>query len=163
TFVITLPFGTAHLPADRISARRTIASTATRAAAFVQESLHWMPGEESSVAANGGIRESPASDGATRILLADDNADMREYVARLLSARWTVETVGDGISALAAIRERRPALVVTDIMMPGLDGFGLLRELRTDPSTRSIPVIMLSARAGEESRVEGLEAGADDY
>jgi len=74
-----------------------------------------------------------------------------------------VETAADGLSALRAAREQRPTLVITDVMMPGLDGFGLLKELRKDPATRSIPVIMLSARAGEESRVEGLHAGADDY
>ena len=65
--------------------------------------------------------------------------------------------------ALAAARSGRPDLVITDVMMPGLDGFGLLRELRQDPQTATIPVIMLSARAGEEARVEGIQAGADDY
>ena len=71
--------------------------------------------------------------------------------------------VPDGLKALAAAREKHPILVLTDIMMPGLDGFGLLRELRADPTTQNIPVILLSARAGEESAVEGLNAGADDY
>src|SRR6185503_18230642 len=97
-----------------------------------------------------------------RVLVADDNADMREYLTRLLGTRWTVEAVGDGAAALAAIRQRRPTLVITDVMMPGLDGFGFLRALRQDPETRTIPVIMLSARAGEDSRIDGLEAGADD-
>jgi signal transduction histidine kinase len=97
------------------------------------------------------------------VLLADDNADMREYVRRLLGRHWTVETVADGEAALAAARERPPDLILTDVMMPVLDGFGLLRELRADPRTRTVPVILLSARAGEESRVEGLDAGADDY
>ncbi len=84
-------------------------------------------------------------------------------LTRLLGTRWTVEAVGDGAAALAAIRQRRPTLVITDVMMPGLDGFGFLRALRQDPETRTIPVIMLSARAGEDSRIDGLEAGADDY
>jgi len=65
--------------------------------------------------------------------------------------------------ALEVARARPPDLVLTDVMMPVLDGFGLLRELRADPRTKAIPVVMLSARAGEESRVEGLESGADDY
>ena len=64
---------------------------------------------------------------------------------------------------MAAARERPPDLILTDVMMPRLDGFGLLKELRADPRTSGVPVIMLSARAGEESRVEGMEAGADDY
>ncbi len=98
-----------------------------------------------------------------RILLADDNADMRDYVRRLLAEQYLVKAVADGETALAAARKRLPDLVLTDVMMPRLDGFGFLRELRADPLTRSLPVIMLSARAGEESRVEGLKAGADDY
>jgi PAS domain S-box-containing protein len=96
-------------------------------------------------------------------LLADDNADMREYIRRLLSQRYDVEAVSDGRAALGRARERTPNLVLTDVMMPNLDGFGLLRELRADPGTRSIPIILLSARTGEEARIEGLEAGADDY
>ena len=71
--------------------------------------------------------------------------------------------MADGAAALAAIRAHRPDLVLTDVMMPNLDGFGLLRALRADPATRATPVIMLSARAGEEAKVEGLHAGADDY
>ncbi len=99
----------------------------------------------------------------TRILLADDNADMRGYVRRLLARSCDVQTVADGQEALEAIRAKRPDLILTDVMMPNLDGFGLLRAIRSDADLREIPVIMLSARAGEESRVEGLEAGADDY
>jgi PAS domain S-box-containing protein len=89
---------------------------------------------------------------------------MRDYVKRLLVGQgYEVETVGDGLAALARIRDRSPDLVLTDVMMPGLDGLALLRELRADSSTRETPIILLSARAGEESRIEGLEAGADDY
>jgi PAS domain S-box-containing protein len=97
------------------------------------------------------------------VLLADDNADMRDYVGRLLADLYEVEAVPDGESALAAALARPPALVLTDVMMPGLDGFGLLRRLRGDPRTQAVPIVMLSARAGEEARVEGLEAGVDDY
>jgi signal transduction histidine kinase len=106
---------------------------------------------------------APKDEHGTRLLVADDNADMRGYVARLLRERWTVDAVADGAEALRAVRESPPDLVLTDVMMPNLDGFGLLQELRAEPKTRDIPVIMLSARAGEESRVDGLEAGADDY
>src|SRR5262249_40780253 len=98
-----------------------------------------------------------------RILLADDNSDMREYVRRLLVANYEVEAVGDGEAALQAARERPPDLVLSDVMMPKLDGFGMLKAMREDERLATIPVILLSARAGEEARVEGMEAGADDY
>jgi signal transduction histidine kinase/BarA-like signal transduction histidine kinase len=88
---------------------------------------------------------------------------MRDYVRRLLSDRFEVEAVADGQGALAAARRQLPDLVLSDVMMPRLDGFGLLRELRADERTRTLPVVLLSARAGEEARVEGLGAGADDY
>ncbi|MBB2947551.1 signal transduction histidine kinase/CheY-like chemotaxis protein [Actinoplanes lutulentus] len=102
--------------------------------------------------------------GAIRILVADDNGDMRAYLSRLLTAEgWQVQTAADGEAALQAIGRNRPHLLVTDVMMPRLDGFALVRKLRGDPATRSLPVVMLSARAGQESGVEGLAAGADDY
>ncbi len=176
TFTVRIPTGTAHLVPDRIGASRTLAPTATGSASYVDEALRWLPGEADAVTIpsesrlNGMIDRLPFApdfDGLgiedARILLADDNADMRAYLARLLGRRWTVETVADGAAALEAARARRPDLVLTDVMMPGLDGFALLRALRADRDTRQIPVILLSARAGEEARVEGLEAGADDY
>ncbi|HEX8032887.1 MAG TPA: ATP-binding protein, partial [Ktedonobacterales bacterium] len=98
-----------------------------------------------------------------RIVLADDNADMRDYLRRLLSERYTVEAVANGAQALAAIQRQLPDLVLGDVMMPELDGFGMLRALRTDPATVTLPVMLLSARAGEEATIEGLAAGADDY
>ena len=98
-----------------------------------------------------------------RILLADDNADMRDYLRRLLSTRYDVEAAGDGETALAMTSGNEFDLVLSDVMMPKLDGFGLLKALRAGEKTRTIPIILLSARAGEESRVEGMDAGADDY
>ncbi|TLY57335.1 MAG: EAL domain-containing protein, partial [Gammaproteobacteria bacterium] len=98
-----------------------------------------------------------------RILWADDNADMRHYVTRLLGGSYEVLAVPDGRAALEAALSAPPDLVLSDVMMPGLDGFGLLKALRADERTRQLPVILLSARAGEEASVEGLDAGADDY
>lgn len=100
---------------------------------------------------------------SARVLLVDDNADMRDYVRRLLSERWQVETAANGAIALDLIQRKLPDLVLTDVMMPEVDGFQLLNALRSDPVTKSIPIILLSARAGEEATVVGLEAGADDY
>jgi PAS domain S-box-containing protein len=160
TFTIEVPFGSAHLPPDRIEARRSLSSTAVGAEAFLEEARRWLP---LSGPATGAPEPLPHPAGTARILLADDNADMRAYVTRLLRERWQVDAVGDGAQALAHVRTEPPDLVLADIMMPGLDGFELLQALRGDPRTRAIPVIFLSARAGEEARIEGLSAGADDY
>ena len=96
-------------------------------------------------------------------MLVDDNHDMREYVQRLLVRQYAVVAVEDGEQALAEALRNPPDIILTDIMMPKLDGFGLLKALRGDPRTATIPVIMLSARAGEEAQSEGMEAGANDY
>ncbi|MDZ7991362.1 MAG: ATP-binding protein [Nostoc sp. EfeVER01] len=169
-FTVSIPTGYAHLPPDRISAPRTLASTALGATPYLEEALRWLPEEAGEQGSRGaGEKEvfsllplCPSAPSA-RILLADDNADMRDYVNRLLSQQYEVEAVPDGLAALDSARERVPDLVLTDVMMPGLDGFGLLQALRADPQTQKVPIILLSARAGEEARVEGLEAGADDY
>ena len=97
-----------------------------------------------------------------RVLIADDNADMRAYLTRLLQARFTVEGVSDRRAALDAARAHPPDVVLSDVMMPRLDGFGLLRELKSDVKLSNVPVILLSARAGDEAKVEGIRAGASD-
>jgi len=165
TFTVRLPLGSSHLPRDRVAVERMPASTSPIANAYVEEALRWLPtGEYPAVA--GGQSDIASSDGRrARVLVADDNADMRGYVARLLRERgWTVEEVADGEAALERVRRApQPDLVLTDVMMPKLDGFALLDTMRADNRTHSIPVVLLSARAGDEARVEGLRAGADDY
>lgn len=174
TFTVSIPTGNQHLPPERVSAGATAGTVAAHAAPYVEEALRWLPDEHPAgdripgapfdTPSAGQMPESPSPVGDRgRVLLADDNADMREYVARLLGQRYDVETVADGDSALAAVRSRPPDLVLSDVMMPGLDGFALIRALRSDARTREVPVILLSARAGEEARVEGIGAGADDY
>jgi PAS domain S-box-containing protein len=181
TFTIAIPTGCTHLPAEQIGVTSTLASTAVKASAFVEEALRWLPEEGEQVkkwesrkidnqpspylpiSSSPHSPIPPSTPSPARILLADDNADMRDYVKRLLSQHYEVTAVTDGVAALTAAQQLPPDLVLTDVMMPGMDGFELLRELRADSQTREIPVILLSARAGEESRVEGLEAGADDY
>ena len=109
----------------------------------------------------------PAGDGngpgRPRVLIADDNPDLRRYLTTLLASQFDVEAVSDGTAALAVTRERRPDLLISDVMMPGLDGYQLLEAVRSSAETQDLPVILLSARAGEEAAIEGLEAGADDY
>jgi len=98
-----------------------------------------------------------------RLLIVDDNAEIRTYVRRHLGVRFDVLEASDGAEALALAREAIPDLVVSDVMMPNLDGFGLVRALRADPDLDFLPVILLTARASAESRLEGLGIGADDY
>jgi signal transduction histidine kinase len=172
-FIVTIRTGTAHLPADRLRVVPASAPSTASATAYANESLHWLPNTSevgSEPLAFGKANSFGMSPEATasgthrpRIVLADDNADMRSYIKRLLGERYDVVAVTDGWKALEAIRQKSTDLVLSDIMMPSLDGFGLLRELRGSPETRLIPVLFLSARAGQESAVEGLNAGADDY
>jgi signal transduction histidine kinase len=179
TFQVSIPFGSAHLPADRIGAAGPASSTAIGSGAYLEEALRWIPAGGAAATAlasaapiPGSIAESipdsnpgsiPVSRQRERIVLAEDNSDMRDYVERLLAPAYQVEPVGDGQAGLEAVLRDPPDLVLADVMMPRLDGFGLLKALRSGERTASIPVILLSARAGEESRVEGLSAGADDY
>ncbi len=172
TFTVELPLGSAHLPAEQVREDADAGAAPLRAAAFVEEAMRWIPASGADQEQRGevvhdlslGTERTPESAGAHRILLADDNADLRHYIARLLRERGhVVETAEDGAAALAAIRSKRPDLLITDVMMPRLDGHGLLQAIRRDPALRDLSVIMLSARSGEEARVAGLDAGADDY
>ncbi|NTV10929.1 MAG: hybrid sensor histidine kinase/response regulator, partial [Zoogloea sp.] len=169
TFTVTVPGGTAHLPVERIGAASQLASTA-RARVYAEEAKFWLPDGSDpptrllAEGAVGAAENGTGSEHRPRILWADDNADMRTYVRGLLEPYWDVDAVADGQQALETVqRGPLPDLVLTDVMMPHLDGFGLLQALRADSRTRNLPVILLSARAGEEARVEGLQAGADDY
>ncbi len=158
---------TVSIPLDRTGAvprkvEEPATATAVRAEAYVEEAMRWLP-EGGSVRSDSEEPVSSAPQGAPRILVADDNADMRDYVRRLLSGSYRVDVVEDGQAALDSIRESRPDLLLTDIMMPRLDGIGLIKAIREDAGLRDLAVIALSARAGEEERVDGLETGADDY
>ena len=171
TFTVSIPAGDAHLPKERVGGEWPKVSSANAATLFVEEAQRWdvshdpltvrPPARPAEMLDGDG--EVAKTAGGARILLADDNADMREYITHLLGPEYEIETAADGMQALEAARARRPDLVLTDVMMPKLDGFGLLEALRSDPQTKTVPVIMLSARAGEEARLEGLERGADDY
>ncbi|WP_121192173.1 SpoIIE family protein phosphatase [Motilibacter peucedani] len=137
---------------------------------FLAEALRWLDARDDSSAGGGATPgrdrpRTPDTESGTRprVLVADDNADMRDYMARLLAPDHGVLVAEDGAAALGLARQAAPDLVLTDVMMPALDGFGLLAALRADPLTAQVPVVMVSARAGEEATVEGLEAGADDY
>jgi PAS domain S-box-containing protein len=168
TFSVRLPVGSSHLPQGHLRAARSPASKQVGAQAFVREAEGWLPAAPGSPAlraeqlSSDSDRRFEATFGA-RIVLADDNSDMRAYVGALIAPLYEVESVGDGEAALEAILRKRPDLVITDVMMPKLDGIGVVRAIRSDPKLSGLPVILLSARAGEEARIEGLDAGADDY
>jgi signal transduction histidine kinase/DNA-binding NarL/FixJ family response regulator len=167
-FTVVLPYGEAP-PSDPAVHPPPAPSAGTKATAFVEEALRWLPQSVSAlpeVAADVALTQAaddPVSEARPRVLVADDNADMRDYVRRLLSPRFDVETVTNGEEALQAIRQQRPDLLLSDVMMPGRDGYGLLREIRADAELSSLPVVLLSARAGDEAKIGGLNAGADDY
>jgi signal transduction histidine kinase/CheY-like chemotaxis protein len=172
TFTVSMPFGTADLPADRLRAARSLQSTALGAQPYIEEALRWLPGAPSGpdrtehIAPDIVAEPMPiVADGNARadVLVVDDNADMRDYVTRLLIPHYEVHTAADGEEALALIRQQRPDLVLSDVMMPRLDGLGLVRQIRADAILADIPVVLLSARAGEEASSEGFEVGADDY
>jgi signal transduction histidine kinase len=163
TFRIEIPKGSAHLPGDALSGERAAAPART-AAAHAAEAAQWAGTRSAAGAPNAA---AVVADGAVgpraSVLVVDDNADLRNYLTELLSPQYDVVAVADGVEALAAIRSRAPEIVVSDVMMPRLDGVGLVRALRADPATVSLPVILVSARAGEEASVQGIESGSDDY
>jgi len=166
-FVVAIPQGSAHLARDKLVAPGP-AMFADASNAYVLEAAHWeISAAADGVVAPGGTASPRAGASArapgARILVADDNADMREYLTRLLSPSWAVEAVADGEAALAAALRAPPDLVLSDVMMPRMDGVALVRALRTDPRTSRLPVLLLSARAGEQAISRGLDSGADDY
>jgi PAS domain S-box-containing protein len=166
-FTVTVRAGTSHLPSDRIGLQRRSAAASVGPLPYVEEALRWLPAEGRMPPRLDDAIDTPpvAEDAASaaRVLVADDNADMRDYLARILKPHYRVDVVADGRAALDRIRAQPPDLVLTDVMMPTLDGFGLLAAVRADPRSRSLPVVLLSARAGQEARIEGLRAGADEY
>jgi CheY-like chemotaxis protein len=176
TFTVSIPEGRGHLPQDRIGAVRTSTSSPIHTDSYVEEALGWLPPEfkrdqapikdtvpDSAVAVPGVPSGPELATVRSLIVVADDNFDMRDYIRRLLGQHYRIHGVSNGVDAVKAASELNADLILADVMMPQLDGFGVLRALRRDPATRLKPVILLSARAGQESRIEGLQAGADDY
>jgi signal transduction histidine kinase len=168
TFTVSIPTGFAHLPQDRVLVTPSVLPEGGRIVApQVLEARQWIHPDIEPMTSHE-LEQAPplrsSGDGVrARVLVADDNADMRKYVARLLAPHWDVELVPHGKAALAAALARPPDLVLSDVMMPEMDGVALLAALRGDARTRTVPVILISARAGEEARLAGLETGADDY
>ena len=157
-FTVSIPLGSSHLPADRVELHADDATPTVRAHTYVEEALHWLPaGVAEDLLDSGRTQDVPqhmahtvgAAPSSGDVLVADDNADLRAYIARLLTERgYQVAIAPDGKAALEAIRRSRPDLVVTDVMMPRLDGFGLLRRDSRESGLRDLPVVARSAREG---------------
>jgi signal transduction histidine kinase/CheY-like chemotaxis protein len=172
SFTVRLPMGRSHLAGEKVAPGARTARPGERARVFAEEAQRWLPdgggsvggGVDDEIDMSAGLDDAAADATGVRILLADDNADMRAYLSRLLGSRgYRVEAAPDGEAALAAALREPPALVLSDVMMPKLSGLELLQALRQNEATREVPTLLLSARAGEDARIEALAAGADDY
>jgi PAS domain S-box-containing protein len=166
TFTVSLPAGKEHLDPGKIIMHGPENYSATNTMAFIEESLKWIPADDENnvpETTKDEMDNNSHAKGRHRVLVCDDNADMRDYVKRMLAPQFEVITAFNGQDAFDKTSKYLPDLVVSDIMMPVLNGFELLKKIRTHNHLKNIPVIFLSARAGEESKVEGLDAGADDY
>ncbi len=162
TFTVALPLGKAHLPADQLAPVPAAEMPTTSSETY----RNWVADVNSTYKYKRSVPEPEwQSDAAEKplVLLVDDNDDMLHYLQRELRQDYQIQTAADGVAAWEAIQKHHPALVISDVMMPHVDGFQLLQQIRSDEHTRLLPVMLLSARAGEEARAEGMEAGADDY
>ncbi|HYC86788.1 MAG TPA: ATP-binding protein [Chryseosolibacter sp.] len=155
-FVVTIPTGKDHVAADQLLLTGTSNSLAE---AFIDEAFSLIDERARVNGQNPGIKARVHD----KILIVDDNGDMRDYITDLLQHRFVVITARNGVEALARIKDEQPDLVVSDVMMPEMDGIQLMKALKSDPRTQRLPVILLSARAGEEAKIAGYEIGADDY
>jgi signal transduction histidine kinase len=169
TFTVRIPLGTDHLATTtRLVGPSPVVASRMDPEVYVTEALGWVDAPTASTAdhhlapAASAADESGADD-RPAVLVVDDNADMRDYLVRVLSPYWAVRAVPDGRTALRVLDDARPDLVLTDVMMPRMDGFELLNAIRANPQTQDLPVVVLSARASEHATLMGFEGGADDY
>jgi PAS domain S-box-containing protein len=157
-FTVRIPFGKTHLPAASLAeARDNIDHFSLKE--YLHEAESFLPASESDPPRASG----PPNNNDEMILIVDDNTDMRRHIQSVIGSHYPTMTAANGLEALSVIGEHRPALVLSDLMMPVMDGTQLLRELKQNRQTSQIPVILITARAGEDSRIEGFETGADDY
>ncbi len=186
TFIVQIPIGNTHLPKAQLvrSDHSDMVNFSSRAygQSVVEEASHWATRDNNKEGMNntGGPLSTTSSDTNStialqtaqwvpissrgcRILIADDSEDMRRYVKGVLLQFYDVIEAPNGQEALSIAVQQAPDLIISDDSMPSLGGLGLLKVIRSSPETRSIPFILLSAKAGEEARIEGLLAGADDY
>ncbi len=157
-FTVRIPTGKNHLPKENV-VEKGVDFTGSISNAFLEEAASLI---EQPFSPNGN-GEHQVAENAPTVLIVDDNADMRTYIKSLLQKQYKVITANNGVDALHKIKSGNPDLVLSDVMMPIMDGIQLVKEVKENPATAQIPVILLSARAGEESKIEGYDIGADDY
>lgn len=170
TFTIALPFGHTHIPPEQLAEAGKLTDTTILKGAFLQEAYslldedvsphegHYLP-----ETAQWEISDNADTSERAQVLIVDDNADMRNYLSRLLEKNFDIMVAKNGLDALQQLEHSKPDLILSDVMMPVMNGKALLENVRNNPATTRIPLIFLSARAGGEARIDGLEAGADDY
>lgn len=157
-FTVSIPFGKAHLPEEAITESQIVTNDII-SGHFLREADAMINGNKPDDIAIYNTAEKYRE----TVLVVDDNMDMRRHLTSILENEYTIISATNGKEALETIRRMQPSLVVSDVMMPVMDGIELLKEIKQDPDISQIPVILLTARAGEESRIEGYETGADDY
>ena len=163
TFTVAVPTGYLHLPQESVSHQRNDIYSSSISESFLIEARALDAHEPDDAIEKTIDNNDEKTISAPTLLLVDDNPDMIKYLRRILESNYRILTAANGIQALAKIQETQPDLVVSDIMMPLMDGVQMLKEIKSTPGTANIPVLLLSARAGEESRIEGYDLGADDY
>lgn len=159
TFIVTLPLGSEHLPQEQLVADNNHKKYNISENYITETNLLGSSAEEKDIE----VEHNDVGKAAETVLIVDDNADMRQHLKSIIETEFNILTAQNGLQALEIIRNRKISLVVSDIMMPVMDGISMLKEIKKHPSTAPLPVILLTARAGEESRIEGYETGADDY
>jgi len=156
TFRIHIPKGCSHLPPDCLRENAAAFAVTPPANAHAIEAEGWIERPRA-------VQETQATEKLDLVLIVDDNTDLRDYMRNLLAPYYRVITAADGVAAVQMLRDCRPAIIVSDVMMPRMNGIELVQAVRSDPQTVAIPIILLSARAGGEATIEGLESGCDDY
>lgn len=163
-FTVHIPGGKDHLPASQVVDDEQRVQNSALAESFLQEARTMLADDWPAEAVQyPQTVHQPDSNDRINILVVDDNADMRAYLSRLLTPFFTVRTAVNGADAIRQLEKGLPQLILSDIMMPVMDGKGLLKHVKSNSATAHIPLIFLSARAGQEARIDGLNAGADDY
>lgn len=156
TFTVAIPFGKRHLPESKVKEQDDVYEHVV-ANAFIDEaqSLLLQPAYAD--------KDEKQKECSETVLIVDDNADMRQHLHSLLHNHYNTVVAVNGMDALQKMQSEHPSLILSDVMMPVMDGMQLVKELKSNADTMHIPVILLTARAGQESRIEGLDIGADDY
>jgi signal transduction histidine kinase/DNA-binding response OmpR family regulator len=159
TFTVELPLGKAHLTAGEVctpeEAQKGKDDEAVAPPALVHDSERARSGDV--------LRDTLSEPKRPALLIVEDNGDVRQYIRRDLEGEYDISEAKDGAVGWSTSLEKMPDIIVSDVMMPGLDGFALCAKLKGDERTSHIPIILLTAKASSRDKIEGLETGADDY